>query len=260
MLPGANAQHGRNASSSRRDLRSFFSELAVRAESSKRVGGLVLVVRGGRRVVGVNALLAVACLRERSASSVGGQDAPGALAACGLRALGVLAPDEPDEAGCEHGGGGVEEGGAQGVDGAESLDQALLEKVVATELHGRSAEGLEEEVVVPGHAGVVEDGGVFRVARVLEQQGLDVCVLVGLAGEELLELLQHHLLVGCPTQAVTCVAEQAGHAVLLELFRVDQVGCRADIAAEGAGEGAVLCLLGDCFAGYARRCAGLCRM
>lgn len=257
VLPGANAQHGRNTGASGRDLRGFLAKLAVRAERAQGVGGLVLIVGRGRRIVSIDALLAVASFRERSSSGVGSEDAPGALGAGGLRALGVFAPDKPDEARSEHGGGGIEEGGAQGVDGAESLDERLLEEVVARQLQRLGAETLVEEVVVESHAGVVEDGGVLGVTRVFQQQGLDVCVLVGLAGEELIELLQHNFLVGCPSQLVADVAEEAGHAVLLELLLVDQFGRGTHIAAEGAGEGAVLCLLGDCFAVYARRCSGL---
>ena len=45
--------------------------------------------------------------------------------------------------------------------------------------------------------------------------------------------------------------------MLEEFLVVDEVGGRADIAAEGAGEGAVLCLLRDCLGECARRCAGL---
>jgi hypothetical protein len=257
VLPGADTKHRCDACASRWNLGNILAVSAVGSECTKRGGGrLVLLVRGSRRGVGVNALLAVAGFGERSAGGVSREDAPRALAAS---ALDILAPDEPDETRGEHGGGGVQESCAEGVDGAESLDQTLLEQVVAIQRRGFGAQSLEEKVVVEGHAGVVEDRGALRVARVLEEQRLVVHPLVGLTGQQFIQLLHHHVLVGCPSQADTGLAEQAGDTVLLEVFVVDQLGngARLCVATEGLRECTALQLLRDGFAGCARRGTGL---
>lgn len=177
VLPGADAQDGDGGGAAGRDLGRLAGGGAGAAEGAD--GVLVGAVGLGRVVVGVDALLAVAGLGEGRAGGVGGQDAVAALLAAGD----VGQVDEPDVARAEHGGRGVEHGGAQGVDGAEGADQPVLDVLVAVERLRVGRHALVEEVVVPRRAGVVEDGGVLRVARVLEHQVLDVLLLVRLAGQ-----------------------------------------------------------------------------
>jgi len=83
---------------------------------------------------------------------VGGED--GELGRGGL--------DEPDEAGAEHCRGGGDEFAAEGLDAAEGA----LEIAAEVGGHGVRVGGkvLEEEVVVVGHGGVVEDGGLGGLA------------------------------------------------------------------------------------------------
>lgn len=82
--------------------------------------------------------------------------------------------DEPQEARAEHGGSGGDELAAQGVDGGEG-GLELAAKVLG---HGRAVGGdaLEEEVVVVGHGGVVEDGGLVGFAGGHEEDGFHVAV------------------------------------------------------------------------------------
>lgn len=102
--------------------------------------------------------------RVRRASEIGGQQA--VVAGAGL--------DEPQEARAEHGRGGGDELAAQGVDGGEGG----LELAAQVLGHGRAGGGdaLEEEVVVVGHGGVVEDGGLVGFAGGHEEDGFHVAV------------------------------------------------------------------------------------
>ena len=71
--------------------------------------------------------------------------------------------DEPDEAGAEHGVGGCDEGGLERFDGGEGIVYVGGE---AGGHFGRvRGEGGEELVVGPGHACVVEEGGVLGLTR-----------------------------------------------------------------------------------------------
>lgn len=102
--------------------------------------------------------------RVGRAGEIGGQQA--VVAGAGL--------DEPQEARAEHGGGGGDELAAQGVDGGEGG----LELAAQVLGHGRAGGGdaLEEEVVVVGHGGVVEDGGLVGFAGGHEEDGFHVAV------------------------------------------------------------------------------------
>lgn len=79
-------------------------------------------------------------------------------------------PDEPDEAGAEHGVGGRDEGGSERLGGGEGLADSGRE---GGGHFGRvGAEGGEELVVGPGHAGVVEEGGGVRLAGVVDGESV----------------------------------------------------------------------------------------
>lgn len=82
----------------------------------------------------------------RGAGDVGGEE----------RELAVLGLDEPDEAGAEHGVGGGDEFGAEGVDRGEGGFESALKGGGHGGRVGR--EGGEKEVVVVRHGGVVEEG------------------------------------------------------------------------------------------------------
>ena len=156
----------------------------------------VVVVAVGVVGVGVNALLSVPCFREWSAGGVGGEDAPPACAGGWAAARQIAGPDEPDEAWCKHRGRSIEERRAQSLNRAERPRQAGFEATsnIDESLRRRRERGVEE-VVVPCHARVVEDGGGHRVAGVLQDQGLDVAVLVWVAREELVQFLDDARLV-----------------------------------------------------------------
>ena len=103
--------------------------------------------------------------------------------------------DEPDEARAEHGLGRREHLVAQRGERAEGGDQRLGEvgrDAVAAAGGAAGDEGVEEEVVVVRHAGVVEEGGLVRVPRVGEEEvfhvfgffgGAYVCSSVGFSRE-----------------------------------------------------------------------------
>lgn len=102
--------------------------------------------------------------RVRRTSEVGGQKA--VVARTGL--------DKPEETGTEHGGGCDDEFSAEGLDGGERSLELVAESIG----HGGTGGGdaLEEEVVVVGHGGIVEDGGLIRLAGCHESNCL--CVLI----------------------------------------------------------------------------------
>ena len=83
--------------------------------------------------------------------------------------------DKPEEAGAEHGGGGDDELAAEGFDGGEGGLEFFAEDVGHGGAFGGDA--LEEEVVVVGHGGVVEDGGFAGLAGGHESDSLGVLVL-----------------------------------------------------------------------------------
>ena len=99
-----------------------------------------------------------------ASSEIGGED----LVLVGARL------DQPDEAGAEHGRGGDNELAAEGLDGGK----VELEVVTEGGGHGfaAGADALEEEVVVVGHGGVVEDGSLRRLTS--GHDGDRLCVLV----------------------------------------------------------------------------------
>lgn len=101
----------------------------------------------------------------RRSGEVGGED--GEVGRGGL--------DEPDEAGAEHCRGGGDEFAAEGLDAAEGAFE------VAAEVGGHGVrvggEVLEEEVVVVGHGGVVEDGGLGGLAGRGDEGGVGVLLL-----------------------------------------------------------------------------------
>ncbi len=82
-------------------------------------------------------------------------------------------PDEPDEARAEHGRGGHCELAAERLDGGEGGFELGAQGVG----HGGAVggEAVEEEVVVVGHGGVVEDGGLAGLAGC--EEGYCFCVL-----------------------------------------------------------------------------------
>ena len=78
----------------------------------------------------------------------------------------IVAFDEPDETGAEHGICGCEEGGAEGFDAGEGGGDSFFEG--GGDGGGGGGEGGEEGVIVPGHGGVIEEGGVGRGASVFD--------------------------------------------------------------------------------------------
>ena len=81
-----------------------------------------------------------------------------------------------------------------------------------------------------------------RVAGVLQEEVFGVGMFVWLAGEEFVELCDHHFLVCGPAKLVADLAEQAGNAVSLELLVESELRC-GDIALGGGGQRATLARL-----------------
>jgi len=86
---------------------------------------------------------------------------------------------EPDEARAEHGVGGEEEGLAEGVERGEVLvyERGELGGGGGGE-RGVGLDAAEEEVVVEGHGGEVEEVGAGGVAGDLDEEGFGVDVVV----------------------------------------------------------------------------------
>ena len=178
VLPGVQAQNGqqvgsagRKVVSAPRGVRCVAGAVGrVLEESSAR--GEALGRAGADVGVGVNLLAAPVGAGVRRAGEVGGEHLVRVWSA------GEVRLDEPDEARTEHGRGGLDHLGFEGLDRAERSDQVALEVFGHGDL-ARWGDAVEEEVVVVGHAGVVEDGGILGFAgggenNVLEVLGLKV--------------------------------------------------------------------------------------
>ena len=116
---------------------------------------------GGHHGVVVLLLSPVVRARQGGAGDVGREDRE--LVFKHIR-VAVLVPDEPDEAGAEHGVGGRDEGFLERFEGGEGLVDMGREG--GRHFGGGRGEGGEELVVGPGHAGVVEEGGGEGLTRV----------------------------------------------------------------------------------------------
>lgn len=110
-------------------------------------------------------LLSVARLGIGSAGIISRQDLPSlaSTTAC-------IDCDEPDESRTEHCVGCAEHGLFEGVEGTVGADQRVVDDGVAFDGGGAWGHSAEEEVVVVGHAGVVEEVGGFGAAGVLEDE------------------------------------------------------------------------------------------
>lgn len=111
----------------------------------------------------IRALAPPVRLRVRATGEVGRQDAE----LVGAHVVGVALADEPDEARAKHGVGGVEQVALEGLDAAKGGDELLAEvfgHVLVRVLATLGGDAFKVKVVVVGHGGVVEDGGVFCLA------------------------------------------------------------------------------------------------
>lgn len=128
----------------------------------------------------IRALPAPVRLRVRATGEVGRQNPK----RVGARAVGVALADQPDEPGAEHGVGGVEHVALEGLDAAKGGDELLVEvfgHVLVGVFAAVGGDTLKVEVVVVGHGGVVEDGGVFCFAGGDEGDFFDGFVFEALA-------------------------------------------------------------------------------
>lgn len=174
MLPCIKAQDRVDVDASRRDA--ALAHLGVFPLLSQSEAAHIVTSRLETLLAGladirvdVNALTAPVRARVRGSGEVSGQDLERGVHA------GVGNLDEPDESGAEHGVGRVDHLAPQGLDGAEGLLEVALEVIG----HGDCLLGqaVEEEVVVVRHTGIVEDGGVMRFPRRLEDDVLDFLVV-----------------------------------------------------------------------------------
>jgi len=117
----------------------------------------------GARVEGGHVLLLRAEMGEREGRA-------GQVCAQQLHLAGFLVLDDPDEAGAEHGVGGLDQLGAEGVVAGEGVGQVGGEAGGGFGLLG--GEAVEEHVVVAGHGGVVEEGGLGGGAAVFFHESL----------------------------------------------------------------------------------------
>lgn len=128
----------------------------------------------------IRALPAPMRLRVRATGEVGRQDPK----RVGARAVGVAVADQPDKPGAEHGVGGVEHVALEGFDAAKGGNELLVEvfgHVLIRVLAAVGGDAFKVEVVVVGHGGVVEDGGVFCFAGGDEGDFFDGFVFEALA-------------------------------------------------------------------------------
>lgn len=146
--------------------------LVLLGRVSKGANRVQRLVRIG--VVGVEVLRLppVVGSGQRRAGEVGGEDSE-------VAELGVVGLYQPDEAWAEHGIGGVQESLLQGIEGREVASYLSCEVGRGLGCHvGITADTTEEEVVVEGHAGNVEEICPGGVAGELDDERLGVLILV----------------------------------------------------------------------------------
>lgn len=164
MLPRIHAKQWRNIHTPQRLLR---TRLPRPRTVPKRPRIRLRIQR-----VSIHTLLAVVRPADGRTSKVRRQDAEGARGA-------LVGLHEPDEARAEHGVGGEEEGLAEGVEGGEVLVDEGREVVGGGGgERGVGLDAAEEEVVVEGHGGEVEEVGAGGVAGDVHEEGFGVDVVV----------------------------------------------------------------------------------
>lgn len=129
--------------------------------------------------------------------------------------------DQPDEARPEHALGGGEELRAEGLDGGEGAGETGNEVVG----HGgwRGGQGGEEVVVVPGHAGMIEEGGLIGIAGIGEENLFGLFIGRRMTCGHLIESFDQMALVLVPGDVERCRRENFADAIVGEGFVVYQL-------------------------------------
>ena len=169
------------------------------------------------------------CPRQRRPGNIGTQNGELGII-CGIAlvrarrtavgARGWVA-DQPDEARAEHALGGGEELRAEGLDGGEGAGETGDE--VAGHGGWGGGKGGEEVVVVPGHAGMVEEGGLVGVAGVGEEDVFGLFVRGRMTCRHLVESFDQMALVLVPGDLERRWREDFSNAIIGEGFVVNQL-------------------------------------
>ena len=111
--------------------------------------------------------------------------------------------------------------GAEGLDGGERAGETGDEVVG----HGgwRGGQGGEEVVVVPGHAGMVEEGGLVGIAGVGEEDLFGLFIRGRMTCRHLIESFDQMALVLVPGDVECCGREDFADAIVGEGFVVYQL-------------------------------------
>jgi hypothetical protein len=133
------------------------------------IAGATRRAEGGHVVL----LRAEVCQREGRAGQVGAQQ---------FHLARLLVLDDPDKTGAEHGVGGFDHFGAEGVEAGEGVFEVGEEAGGGFGLLWREA--VEEHVVVACHGGVVEEGGLGGGAAVFFYESLRFGGCIGGAWEK----------------------------------------------------------------------------